>query len=331
MENRENSNGKTNHLFLDTNILLNFYESSASRHENLESLLEALDSNDWKLWINEQLVNEFWKNRTKCFGEALSEFKKNAVGGNGLPNIVREHAKFKTLREYFGKAKTIKQEIVESIERQLTDQTLEIDCTIKKILGKGYQTVSVDEVFSEARQRSLLGLPPGKSNDIGDRVHWVSLIRSLPKKANLHVISKDGDFGSNKSFDTNSSFLRNEWKQKNQGNFFIWSYLNEFLSTCVPSAKTARREEYSRLITDLEESQSFEVTHRVVAKLGNLTRLEPTHAEKLSKAILSNEQVHWISTDKDVARLINLLVNNFRDSLSEITRKELADLIEGKL
>jgi hypothetical protein len=50
--------------------------------------------------------------------------------------------------------------------------------------------------LNAAYHRMSLNNPPGKKGSLGDRLNWEQLLSRMPNQADLHIVSKDGDFAS---------------------------------------------------------------------------------------------------------------------------------------
>lgn len=63
------------HLFIDTNVYLTFFSLDADDLEELKKLRVAIDNDQVYLWLTEQVVDEFERNRESKIAESLRHIK----------------------------------------------------------------------------------------------------------------------------------------------------------------------------------------------------------------------------------------------------------------
>jgi len=204
-------------LFVDTNILLDFYRT---RNDAGLSLLEHLNSISDKIVMTFQVEMEFKKNRQRAILEGQKELKRiEKISRPGL----------------FSDAKAVK-----ALEKNIEAANKRIDALHTR-LAKVIENPSVyDPVYKvcqrmfnkadalnltrdhdrksfirrKAMRRFLLGCPPRKQNDtsIGDAINWEWMIECAEKqKAELVIVSRDSDYGVSHE---KKSFLNDHLRQE---------------------------------------------------------------------------------------------------------------------
>jgi len=205
-------------IFIDTNILLDFYRIRKS--DISLKYLETIEAHRNILILNNQVEMEFKKNRQIVILEALGEINKIPSGNLNVPTI-------------FVEAKPI--EMIQKAQKEISSQQKKIRARIDKLLtnpgtqDKVFQTLQrVFKTESEfnlnrenkkrytirklALKRFALGYPPRKKGDnsIGDAINWEWII-DCASRTDKHIIivTRDSDYGLTHN---DNSFL-NDWLQ----------------------------------------------------------------------------------------------------------------------
>lgn len=205
-------------LFIDTNILLDFYRIRKS-DISLKYLKEIEDNLD-KLILTSQVEMEFRKNRQIVILEALTEINKLSSSGISVPTILFD-------------AKPV--DMIKQSQKKISQQQKKIKDRVNKILenpgtqDKVFQTLQ--RVFKNssdfylhrendlryairklALKRFGLGYPPRKKTDtsIGDSINWEWIIHCAKNcDKNIVIVTRDSDYGV---FHNNKGYL-NDWLQ----------------------------------------------------------------------------------------------------------------------
>jgi len=93
---------------------------------------------------------------------------------------------------------------------------------MEKVLRDGGNFVAISPIVcisSSTRtwERALRHTPPRKQEGLGDRLSWVALLTTLPQKAELHIVSQDGDFAGELEREEIHPSLKCEWAKKTAG------------------------------------------------------------------------------------------------------------------
>lgn len=314
-------------IFIDTTVFLSFYEASADALLELAKIATMIKAGKTNLWLPDQVKREFWKNREGTIAAALREFEKFS-GLGSVPRLVKEDADFKRLQEFGEALESKKTEIVARVRQEVLEERTAADAEIRKLFGLAKEIETTGEIFAEAHERALRRSPPGKVDALGDRLAWVALLKAVPPKADLHVISIDGDFASEMNQTQIKPYLRTEWERKNGGAVRLWKRASQFLAAHFPDAATAIEIERTLMVESLEKSPNFASTHAAIAQFPDLSHLNAPLIERLANAILMNTQIRWLRKDRDVKDFISNFMTKYQERLSPAVKDELTKVLQ---
>ena len=303
------------HIFLDANILVGFFEIKPGSLSDLEKLISVVKLGKATLWLPEQTKREFWRNREKNIKKSIQEFEQGQSLGNA-PLLVRENAHFGDLVKKAKEVDEIKRNIAKAIKNDIDGQATYADTIIRKLfdISKPINTDD-DEIFNAAWRRAQCHLPPGKSDDIGDRLCWVGLLKTLPDAAALHIVSDDTDYKNEGFSDGVRPYLEYEWKEKKNGEVKLWERTSQFLSANFPDAENAIEMERLILANGLKDSFNYANTHQVIAQLTTLGNFNSEQSRLISEAIIDNSQVRDIRFDPDVKAFYLGFIKSHKDKI----------------
>lgn len=190
-------------LFIDTNILLDFYRLGG---ESAERQLKLLEKHRSSLILTDQVWMEFLKNRQKVIMDTLKGIKK--PDKMSFPPIIAGYQQAKMAGKHVDAAIKSHAQVRKRIEAILRDPSHNdhVYIALKKLFeGTGQFVVSDDhasypKVRNLARKRFVLGFPPRKDSDssIGDAVNWEWIVHCAAESGGLHnvmIVSRDTDYG----------------------------------------------------------------------------------------------------------------------------------------
>jgi PIN domain len=250
-------------LFVDTNILLDFYRIQKS--DISMKYLEQLEVYKDRLIIGSQIEMEYKKNRQKVIVESLTQFSTPDWGKLSTPALV---------------AGLQASKMIEKRRKEITEQYKIVNTKIKKILTDPSQNDPVFQALQRlfksnspynlnrvskkrfairrlARKRFCLGYPPRKSNDtsIGDAVNWEWIVQCATDSGkDIVIVTRDNDYGV--TYDDQSylnDWLKQEFKQRVSQRRKI--YLTHKLSEGLKIIHAAVTEEMEKAEQQLIESQ----------------------------------------------------------------------------
>ena len=204
-------------LFVDTNILLDFYRA---RTEAGLALLNHLDAIRDRIIMTYQVEMEFKKHRQEVILESFNAMK--APQGVPRPGL-------------FSDAKTVK-----ALQRDLKNAEKRVDALRKRLKRAFERPADHDPVYQvcqrcfhrtdqftltrksknkaivrkRALRRFLNGCPPRKKGDtsIGDAINWEWIVHCASMdQGSVHIVSRDSDYGT--TFD-NCTYLNDHLLQE---------------------------------------------------------------------------------------------------------------------
>ena len=191
-------------IFIDTNILLDFYRIRSS--DVGLSLLSHIDDNHNKIITGNQIEMEFKKNRQKVILESINRIKTPDWAGLAPPAYLSEAQPVKVIeknKKELSKQQRALKKRLESILKNPTRNDPVYQCLQR--LFKNGTTYNLDRkkkirktVRSLAWKRFFLGYPPRKKEDtsMGDAVNWEWIIQcALDSGKHIVIVSRDSDYG----------------------------------------------------------------------------------------------------------------------------------------
>src|SRR5258708_30401583 len=81
---------KTLHVFIDTNVLLNFFAYTGDDIEELKKLVGSIKNGALKLYLPRQIVDEFDRNRERRIKESIDTFAGKTLP-KSLPRLMIDY------------------------------------------------------------------------------------------------------------------------------------------------------------------------------------------------------------------------------------------------
>ncbi len=222
------------HLFIDTNIFLNFYTYPDDDDGVIDELLENIGPNKIVLHLPKQVENEFERNRESKLHGAVTEFQSSKFP-NAVPNHMRGTEAARNYQEAIKTAESAKKTLIANATGLALQNDLPVDKKITEIFNKSQKYDEDDATFKLAIERSQRGNPPGKGESVGDRYNWEVLLKHVPA-GDLHIVSKDGDYASplaniDKRTVKAKRYLSEEWsKKKEDGSLHIYTNIKSVIA-----------------------------------------------------------------------------------------------------
>lgn len=236
-EQYDESEDRMVHLFIDTNTLLGFYDYSNDDLDELKKLEVLIAKDELRVYVSEQLLDEFYRNRETKFLTAFSRFEKDQHS-QSFPQLCKQYKEYTRMREVLGEYLDLRKSMIAQIYKDFETVKLKADRAIIELIQKGHRMAITPDTLRGARDRRDRGNPPGKKSDaLGDEIHWESLLKNVAKGTTLHLVSIDGDFQGKHKIDNVAKlnpFLEFEWKTKNGGDVFYFPTLSAFTKAKFP-------------------------------------------------------------------------------------------------
>jgi len=292
------------HVFIDTNILLNFFHFSKDELEVLTDVFASHEHGAAKVHLTQQVCDEFKRNRENKIKDALKRFKEIKFSTQ-LPSFMKAYEEYKTIRRLSAELQAAVNTIMEKVDADILAQRLVADDLITDIFRRADIIPTTQEVFSAASMRLTIGNPPGKTGSIGDAINWTVLLQTVPDGEPLHVISDDGDFYSALKEDAVHPFLAEEWRMRKGSTLRVYRTLSAFMKEHFDGVAFSFDRTKEALIDDLAASGNFANTHHIIAKLEAFSYFSQKEVERILASAVENNQFGWIVTDSDVSDFLN--------------------------
>jgi predicted metal-dependent hydrolase len=203
-------------LFIDTNILLDFYRERKS--DVGMKFLEQMEACRDRLILGSQVEMEYKKIRQIVILETLGRFGTPDWGKLSAPALVSEIQASKMIKKKQKEITQQQKKLAEKIQSILKNPAVHDE--VYKVLQRIFKHKSPYNLDREdkrrfairrlARKRFFLGYPPRKKNDTsyGDAINWEWIIDCATQSGkDIVIVSRDGDYGITYQ---NSSHL-NDW------------------------------------------------------------------------------------------------------------------------
>src|ERR1019366_701494 len=79
------------HLFIDTNAFLSFFAYTKDDVEELKKLASLIKTKQLKLYLTEQVRDEFYRNREKKLHDSIAQFEAGGGSRGGVPRFMIDY------------------------------------------------------------------------------------------------------------------------------------------------------------------------------------------------------------------------------------------------
>lgn len=317
------------HLFIDTNVYLKFYHYSNDDLEELNKLLVLLDNDKVELYLPEQVINEFERNRDNKLADALKTFNLNKIS-NQFPQFCKEYKEYDILKKIMRDYEHEKQILLKNVMLAIDTSSLKADKTIDLLFKKAKVINISSELVEKSKLRFDLGNPPGKNKSYGDALNWESLIENVEDGNDIYFIADDKDYFSEINNSNFNAFLLNEWTRKKGTKIKFYKTLSDFFKDVLPDIKLATELEKDLLISELESSPNFYTSRNILTKLSKLDSFSSEQVNQILTSSINNTQVYWISEDEDINEYLHNYVETYSDKIDAELLKEFIKVIPKK-
>ncbi|HCX3503543.1 TPA: DUF4935 domain-containing protein, partial [Legionella pneumophila] len=271
----------------------------------------------FKIITNSHLKNEFYRRKEQHFKEAL-KCKNEITIKTSYPTLFTDqYDDFEELKKEERKLKEAAKNfnlkydnLMKKLRDKYLDNQLYTDDIINRIFNSSKHINISDEIIEKAKCRLDLNNPPGKNNQLGDRIHWEAMLSGIKHGHKLIIISNDGDFFSLIKIDQINPVLSQEWEKSKDSSVEIFRSLTDFLKVYLPEFELSDElaTEIKEKIKALNESSSFFETHSRIADLNRFYKnLTWNHIKSIIHCYKRNSQIYGILEDEDVNGFIRSL------------------------
>lgn len=255
-------------IFIDTNVLLRFYELAGKRDEL--SILKHISSNLEMFISTVQVEMEYFKRRQNVILNALNDFSIEKHNLKRVPAFLSATPTSKKMSKLVDEMKNgdvsfqkLRAQLREEAKTILTNPDKD-DPVYRSVTPLFNRTSALhlkaenseyDSIVERARTRYRLGYPPRKPKylSIGDAVNWEWIISCASRTSNdVIIVSGDTDYGLSQDgkLDVVNDWLAREFKARtsNAQNVTLTSLLSEALKSAgVDISEAEEKHERSQL------------------------------------------------------------------------------------
>ena len=312
-------------LFIDTNVFLSFYEFTNDDLVELEKLLEYIDAEDIRLYLPEQVKNEFLSNRERVIDRSIKKLKESRMNIQ-FPQMCMVYPEYEVLKNSVKEYRNAHKPLIDSLEADIAQNQLRADILIDKVFDAAYGIDLTDEILNRTRRRIHLGYPPGKLSKLGDAVIWQSLLDTVPEGEDLYLVSNDSDFQSLLKKGQLHPFLDKDWTESKSSILYFYSVLSDAFKDLSIQIVLSEMQSKSNAVDEFINSPSFHSTHIAVRELERFSQaLTRWELNLILEAIVSNSQIRLIFIDEDIQQFFWNMVDGRLDDIYQGTLVKLQD------
>jgi len=304
------------HVFIDTNIFLNFYHFTGDDLDALNSVFVSHDQGAIHVHLTDQVCDEFRRNREAKLRDALKQFRNFNLSAQ-LPYFMKSYEEYAALQDLSKKFKKHAKDISEKADADILSANLPADHLTTEIFEKSEVLETTAAIYDAARRRVDVGNPPGKPGSIGDAINWLLLLEHVPDDEPLFIVTEDSDFYSQFDEKAISPFLKHEWGRLKHSTVKAYRTLNDLFEEHYDGVHVSYDAEKKDLIDALESCGSFAATHSVVAKLDKYKYYSLQEAKAILDAAEANDQFRMIRGDYDVEEFLKTALLPHQDKLKD--------------
>lgn len=169
------------HAVIDTNVFLAFYAYTKDDVEQLRIVSELVKSGKLVLYLPEQVVREFHRNREIKLAESIKTFR-SSISAPGLPRYMMDYAEVQQFRDGYKALETARAKLAEAVMNAAGERKLGADTLFEAIAAVATMIATTPDILLAAQRRKIIGDPPGKGESHGDQIIWeVSWLRFRPE------------------------------------------------------------------------------------------------------------------------------------------------------
>ncbi len=316
-------------IFIDTNILLSFYQLSRNDLEQLRKLVPLLRLGKNQLILTDQVVDEFYRNRERVISQTLAELRKG-WGLVELPSICRQFPECEALEASVREASKHRNQLLNKLSDAIQENSLTADLIIQEVFARGTACQANPEISEKAYERMLRGSPPGKGKSLGDAINWESLLIFVPEGEDLHLVSADIDYASDLDRSRLSQFLEREWRQRQSGQIHYYRCLTSFFEENFSHIKLADQLHRELLISNLLNAPSFAISRSILRELAGIPDFSSQELNAIVTAAITNNQIYWIASDSDIRGYLTTILAGREARVEGYSLGKLRELMNPK-
>ena len=144
-------------IFIDTNVFLAFYHLTSEDLEELKKLSVLLEDGRVTLFLPDQVVDEYRRNRESKIAAALKSLKEQKLKIE-FPVLCKDYEEYQHLRELQKQYETKHASLLYNINRDIENDSLKADQVIGELFDKARCIESTDKLIELANRRVQVSL-----------------------------------------------------------------------------------------------------------------------------------------------------------------------------
>lgn len=120
------------HVFIDTNIFLNFYHFTNEDIEQLETVFASHEEGSIQVHVTQQLQDEFNRNREAKILDAMKQFQRFSTSME-MPHFMKDFSQYREIRDHLDGLKKAIKSIEKESKLTIKDRKLKADILIDRI------------------------------------------------------------------------------------------------------------------------------------------------------------------------------------------------------
>lgn len=308
-------------IFIDTNVYLKFYHYSNDELEELRKLIVLIEQEEILLYVPNQVLNEFTRNREVKIADALKTFKGDKLN-NSFPIFLKEYPEHELMKKAIIEYQKNKRIVLENIKIAIENNSLKADEIINELFKKAEIIEANDNLITSAKVRFDLGNPPGKNNSYGDALNWETLLQEDSIDEDLIFISDDKDYFSEIDNSKFNKYLEKEWENRKHSKIIFYKSISEFFKNKYPNIKLASDLQKDVYIERLQNSNTFRDSRYNLTKLSKFEDFTSDQINSIFIQTFSNTQLYWISEDEDINEILYNLYDKYNSIMDEFIEAE---------
>lgn len=315
------------HVFIDTNILLNFFHYAKDELDSLNDVFASHAHGSATVHLTEQVKNEFIRNREAKISDALRRYKDVRLSPQ-LPSFTKGYEEYELILKAAAELQKHQKALDKKIDQDISTNNLAADQLIGQIFKTSKITPINDDIYKQATMRMALGNPPGKNGSLGDAVNWTTLLAAVPDGQDLHMITEDADFYSTLDETKPLPFLESEWRRSKKASLFAYRTLAAFMKMHFDGVAFSYDKTKDALIDELRGSGSFAHTHSTISRLSTYSYFSAKEVARILDAACANGQVGSIVTDADISEFMERCASPHRTRIAHDDHKEILKRVD---
>lgn len=314
------------HVFIDTNIFLDFFRCSDASLEDLNRIFDADDGGAVNIHLTKQIYNELYNNMDSVTSLSIQGFQEGKSHPK-IPSFMKYYGEYEKIQRYKKLYDQAYKAMLLKAKKDAKSKKLLANILIRYIFKKNVIIEATADIKSKAKERSKMRYPPGKKDSLGDRINWLCLLKHVPDNEDIHIISKDEDFYS-KAYDDKDSpnqFLEQEWGNDKSANFFIYRTLEEFVKKHINANTHTFHTKREEIITELKNCKTLAKTISVVKKLNKFFYFPLHNVQNILEVLCCSSQLDKNVGDPGIKSFVERIIE---PHIMNIDNKEHLNFID---